>query len=80
MEYRSNLTTIRPIKVRTWETRLLEAIEKEKFGSNKEDEVAGFFVFSHISMRGYFRLGLVSAPQGLEKEKKASVRYEELAT
>ncbi len=26
------------------------------FGSREEDEVAGFFLFSHIRMRGYFRL------------------------
>ncbi len=26
------------------------------FGSKEEDEVAGFFVFSHIRIRGYFRL------------------------
>ena len=27
------------------------------FGSRKESEVAYFFVFSHIRMMGYFRLG-----------------------
>ncbi len=26
-------------------------------GSREEDEVAGFFVFSHIRMGGYLRLG-----------------------
>ena len=26
-------------------------------GSREESEVAGFFVFSHIRMMGYFRLG-----------------------
>ncbi len=27
------------------------------FESTEEDDVAGFFVFSHIQIRGYFRLG-----------------------
>ena len=27
------------------------------FGSREEDEVSGFFVLSHLWMRGYFRLG-----------------------
>ena len=27
------------------------------FGSSEEDEVSGFFVLSHLWMRGYFRLG-----------------------
>ena len=26
-------------------------------GSREEDEVSGFFVLSHLWMRGYFRLG-----------------------
>ncbi len=26
-------------------------------GSSEEDEVSGFFVLSHLWMRGYFRLG-----------------------
>ncbi len=30
---------------------------QKRIGSREEDEVAGFFVFSHIPMRGYFRLG-----------------------
>ncbi len=33
-------------------------------GSREEHEVAGFFAFSHIRIRGYFRLELMSAPQG----------------
>ncbi len=28
----------------------------EKIGSSEEDEVSGFFVLSHLWMRGYFRL------------------------
>ncbi len=27
------------------------------YGSREEDEVSGFFVLSHLWMRGYFRLG-----------------------
>ena len=27
------------------------------FGSREEEEVTGLFVFSHIRIRGYFRLG-----------------------
>ncbi len=30
---------------------------KKKYGSSEEDEVFGFFVLSHLCMRGYFRLG-----------------------
>ncbi len=33
------------------------ALKERKFGSREESEVAGFFVFSHIRMIGYFRLG-----------------------
>ena len=29
----------------------------KNLGSREESEFAGFFVFSHIQMRGYFRLG-----------------------
>ncbi len=38
-----------------------------QFGSRQESV---FFVFSHIRMMGYFRLGLMSAPQGLEIGEK----------
>ncbi len=30
---------------------------RRKMGSREEDEVSGFFVLSHLWMRGYFRLG-----------------------
>ena len=30
---------------------------EEKSGSSEEDEVSGFFVLSHLWMRGYFWLG-----------------------
>ncbi len=30
---------------------------KRKNRSSEEDEVSGFFVISHLWMRGYFRLG-----------------------
>ena len=30
---------------------------KRKIGSREEDEVSGFFVLSHLWIRGYFRLG-----------------------
>ncbi len=30
----------------------------KKMGSRKEFEVSGFFLFPHIRMMGYFRLGL----------------------
>ena len=33
--------------------------KKRKFGAREESEVEGFFVFSHIWIMGYFRLGLV---------------------
>ncbi len=29
---------------------------KKLFGSSEEEEVSGFFVLSHLWMRGYFRL------------------------
>ena len=29
----------------------------KKIGSRQESEVSGFFLFSHIRMMGYFRLG-----------------------
>ena len=29
---------------------------KKRSGSREEDEVSGFFVLSHLWMRGYFRL------------------------
>ena len=32
-------------------------VEVAIFGSSEEDEVSGFFVISHLWMRGYFRLG-----------------------
>ena len=32
-------------------------IHKKGFGSREEDAVASFLVFSHVRMRGYFRLG-----------------------
>ncbi len=38
-------------------------------GSREESEVAGFFVFSHIQMMGYFRVGEIrvnECPTGLE--------------
>ncbi len=38
--------------------------------SRKESRVTGFFVFLHILTIGYFRLGLMNAPQGLEKREK----------
>ena len=46
-----------------------KVVKSKDFGSREEDEVAGFLVFLHIQMRGYFRqglvrLGLMSAPQG----------------
>ncbi len=47
------------------------------FGSKEENEVAGFFVFSHIRMRGYIRLGLVmlnESPAGARKRRKANVK------
>ncbi len=28
-------------------------------GSREEDDVSGFFVLSHLGMKGYFRLGYV---------------------
>ena len=31
--------------------------KNKNFGSSEEDEVSGFFVVSHLWMRGYFRLG-----------------------
>ncbi len=39
------------------DTDILVELEKNKVGSSGEDEIAGFFVFSHIRMRSYFRLG-----------------------
>jgi len=33
------------------------ALRERNFGSREESEVAGFFVFSHIRMIGYFKLG-----------------------
>ena len=44
--------------------------DKKKSGKREESEVACFFVFSHIQMLGYFRLGKViqgfkSALEGL---------------
>ena len=41
----------------------------KKTGSREEDEVSGFFVLSHILIRGYFRLSKVrvnECPTGLE--------------
>ena len=35
----------------------LHTINLKKNGSMEESEVAGFFVFSHMRMKGYFRLG-----------------------
>ena len=32
-------------------------VNKRNFGSSEADEVSGFFVLSHLWMRGYFRLG-----------------------
>ena len=32
-------------------------VASKYFGSSEEDEVFGFFVLSHLWMRGYFRLG-----------------------
>ncbi len=37
--------------------RHLPYIFKTNFGSSEEDEVSGFFVLSHLWMRGDFRLG-----------------------
>ena len=31
--------------------------DKKRFGSREESEVEGFFVFLHIRMMGYFRIG-----------------------
>ncbi len=47
-------------------------------GSSEEDEVSGFFVLSHLWMRGYFRLsqfnecpaGLENKPAGVRKRRK----------
>ena len=36
---------------------LEDFFSKKIFGSWEESEVAGFFVFAHIRMKGYFRLG-----------------------
>ena len=44
------------------------------FGTRKESEVAGFFVFSHIQMMDYFRLG-----KG-QRVPPARVRYRRKAT
>ncbi len=48
--------------------------ETKKNGSRGESKVFGFFVFSHIRMMGYFRLGLVRVneyPTGLEPSAAA---------
>ncbi len=37
--------------------RLKEKKKRTNFGTSQEDEVFGFFVLSHLWMRGYFRLG-----------------------
>ena len=34
----------------------VKSSKTKKFGSSEEDEVSGFFVLSHLWIRGYFRL------------------------
>ena len=36
---------------------IIESLKNKLFGSSEEHEVSGFFVLSHLWMRGYFRLG-----------------------
>ncbi len=43
------------------ELNLTKWCSKRKSGSRKECEAAGFFIFLHIWMLGYFRLGSVSS-------------------
>ncbi len=53
------------------------------FGLREEDEVADFFVFSHIRMRDYFRLGYVrvnECPVGLESPPHCGARKRSKAT
>ena len=38
-------------------TRMTTLSDNSNIGSREEDEVSGFFVLSHLGMRGYFRLG-----------------------
>ncbi len=58
-------------------------IFKRIVGSREEDKVAGFFVFSYIRMRGYFRLDKVKVnechvglepPAGARNRRKATVK------
>ena len=41
----------------TYRKILFISKKKKIIGSREEDEVSGFFVLSHLWMRGYFRLG-----------------------
>ncbi len=51
------------------------------FGSREESEVAGFFIFSHVRMMGYLRLGLyndcltgLELTAGARNMRKATVK------
>ncbi len=39
------------------EKKLIFSVGMPYFGSREESKVSGFFVFSHLRMMGYFRLG-----------------------
>ncbi len=48
-------------------------------GSREESEISGFFVFSHIRMIGYFKLGL-EPPTGARNRRKATENTMKTAT
>ncbi len=49
--------------------------QSKDLGSWEESEVAGFFLFSHIRMMSYFRIGLKSAPHELDIKEKLLSKY-----